>query len=133
VLPRKSQLADLASTVFCAAFGLIVCAQLLPGASMNRRGFLIALGIISLPQCGLGLYLDRPAGTYTGRLGRFGFGIFLLCVWIFAGPAVADWATPDFNIGGLWQYIVLVGVLFAVGFAVWRIVQLGTRMTTHVR
>jgi hypothetical protein len=105
------------TTVFCDAVGLLLCALFLPGFSMNWRGFLIAVGVISLPQNAISRFMDSATEKDSGRpprVARFGIGFLSAGVWIFASPAIADWLTPDFNIGGVWQYLVLVAALFLV-------------------
>jgi hypothetical protein len=48
--------------------------------------------------------------------------LIALTVWVFVGPAVADWVTPHFNIGGVVQYVVLWLVILLLGLAYWRAV-----------
>jgi hypothetical protein len=102
---------------------------------MNLQGLVIATAIVGLPQVALGLYMDSNSSKYRqreSRLGRWAAGFTLATIWIFAGPALADWATPDFNIGGLWQYAVLIVVLFALAFALWRLFKLGTHIVARL-
>ena len=125
---------SLVTSVFCDAVGLLLCALFLPGFSMNWRGFLIAVGVISLPPNAISRFTDSATGRHTGRpLASFGIGFlgFLAAsAWTFAGPAIADWLTPDFNIGGVWQYLVLVAVLFLVAGLFSGIVLTGRRFLT---
>jgi hypothetical protein len=70
--------------------------------------------------------MAHASGRYSGRatrLGRWSIGFVLLTIWILGGPAIADWATPHFNVGGVWQYPVLLTITFVVAGAYWQFVQ----------
>jgi dipeptide/tripeptide permease len=115
---------------------LVVCALFVPGVSLNWIGLLIAVALISVPPIAIGEYLDRPRVRYTERephLGRLTTVIFLFLFWMVLAPAVADEVTPDFNIGGVWQYVVLLALLYLTGFAAGRFVQTGTALLARGR
>src|SRR4051812_7878919 len=106
---RESRVAGSISGIVCTAIGLVVCAFLLPGTSIDWGGLLIAIAVIDLPVIGIDRYMRRVGGKngHARHLGRWGMGFALMTAWILGGPAVADWVTPHFNIGGVWQYVVL--------------------------
>jgi hypothetical protein len=99
-----------------------VCAVLLPGTTIDWKGLLIAIAVMDLPVIGTDRYLDRV--VRPRHPGLFALGGCLIVVWVFVGPAIADWVTPHFNIGGAWQYVVLVVVNFGLGFAYWKILTI---------
>jgi hypothetical protein len=124
----RGRAAGLVNTILCDAIGLVICGLFVPGIDVNWRGLLIAVAIIALPGQAMELYLDRMSGKYTGRkprLGRWATGFLGSTVWMVASPAVADWVTPDFNIAGAWQYLLLLSILLLVAIAYWRIVLFG--------
>src|SRR5947209_18905714 len=95
------------------AVALAICAAIIPGMTMNWRGFLIALAIMAVPTGLLQDYTVNAAWSATGGRERpyaTMAGIFAALIWSAAGPLVADWVTPDFNIGGWWQYVVLLAL-----------------------
>jgi hypothetical protein len=99
------------------AAALAICAAIVPGMTMNWQGFLIALAIMAGPTALLQDYTINAAWSATGgreRPGATMTGIFATIIWGVAGPLVADWATPNFNIGGWWQYVVLLALAFAL-------------------
>ena len=124
----KFRAQDLISAVVTNAIALRICVAVVRGTTMNWQGFLIALAIIAGPEALFGSY--TVSGAYAAkndaeRLRGFMTGCSAALVWTFAGPLVADWATPDFNIGGWWQYFVLLAVMVAVGrlyrnYRIWR-------------
>jgi hypothetical protein len=121
---RNSRLAGFISGVAATAIGLVVCAVLLPGTTIDWQGLLIAVAVIDLPPVGVDWYLRRDSGKqgHPQHLGRWGFGFLLLTGWLLGGLAVADWVTPHFDIGGVWQYVVLWLVIFCLQLAYWKIV-----------
>ena len=87
---------------------------------MSWQGFGFAFVIIAVPDILLNIYSDRALKNYRAD-GRVAGGCatgFALIVWLFAGLLIADWATPDFDIGGWWQYFVLLAFDFAVNVLV---------------
>jgi hypothetical protein len=112
------------------AAGLWICAAVVPGTTMSWRGFLIAFAVI---EGGDSLLTEGAVNRYrdSGRTASLFVALCVLTVWFFAGPLVADRATPDFNIGGWWQYFVLLAVIFGIGifvaFPVHRVYELGKR------
>ena len=122
---RNSRTAGSISGIICTAIGLVVCALLLPGTTIDGQGLLIAVAIIDLPLIGAERYLRAVGGKKHGHVkhpGHWGMGFAFGTVWWLGGPAVADWVTPHFNIGGVWQYVVLWLVIFGLGYAYWKIV-----------
>jgi hypothetical protein len=124
----RSWAAGLLNSAICTAVALAMCGWLLPGATLNRWGLLIATAVIALPQGALDLYL-----TNEKRLGRWGTAFTSAAIWLLVGPAVADSATTEFNVGGLWQYVVLVVVLFGVAFALWPVWRAAGRIGRYRR
>ena len=124
---RNSRVASAVSGALCTAIGLVVGALVLPGTTIDWRGLLIAIAVIDLPMIGIDWYL-RSAGRKKddyGQLrhpGRWGLGAALAMVWWLVGLAVADWGSAHFNIGGVWQYVVLWLFIFGVNYAYWKIV-----------
>jgi hypothetical protein len=121
---RNSRVAGFISGIAVTAIGLVVCAVLLPGTTIDWRGLLVAVAVIDLPPTGIDWYLHRTSGKH-GRpqyLRRWGLGFLLLTGWLLGGLAVADWVTPHFDIGGVWEYVVLWLVIFCLGLAYWTIV-----------
>ena len=115
---------------------LVVCGLFVPGVSLNWIGLLTAVALISVPSIAVGEYLDRPRVRYTERephLGRWTTVLFLFLLWMVFAPAVADQVTPDFNIGGIWQYVVLLALLYLTGFAAGRFVQTGKALLARGR
>jgi hypothetical protein len=121
---RNSRLAGFVSGIAVTAIGLVIGAVLLPGTTIDWRGLLIAVAVIDLPPTGIDWYLRRNSEMHghPQHLGRWGLGFLLLTGWVLGGLAVADWITPHFDIGGVWQYAVLWLVIFCLGFAYWKIV-----------
>ena len=83
---------------------------------MSSRGFLLALMIIAVPVGLAGIYLSRASenSRVDGRVAGGCAGMIAVTAWGFGGPLVADWRTPDFYIGGWWQYVVLMALDLAV-------------------
>jgi hypothetical protein len=121
---RESRTAGSISGIIAPAIGLVVCAFFLPGTTIDWRGVLIAIAVIDLPLIGIDRYILRVGGKHgrPRRLGRGAVALIALTVWVFVGPAVADWVTPHFNIGGVVQYVVLWLVILLLGLAYWRAV-----------
>jgi hypothetical protein len=121
---RNSRTAGSIGGIVCTAIGLVVCALLLPGTTLDWRGLLIAVAVIDLPLIGF----DRLLRTIGGKQddlehpGRWGMGFAVAIVWWIVGLAVADWVTPHFNIGGVWQYVVIWLVIFGLNHSYWKIV-----------
>jgi hypothetical protein len=90
---------------------------------------LITIAVVDLPVIGIDRYMLSASGKHghPRHLGRWGVGFVLMTVWILGGLAVADWVTPHFNIGGVWQYVVLWLVIFGLQMAYWKIVTATTR------
>ena len=126
---RQSRLAGTISGIGATAVGIVVCAALLPGTTVAWQGLLIAIAVIDLPLPGIDWYIRRASGKpgHPRHMGRAAMGFVLLTVWVLVGPAVADWVTPHFNIGGVWQYLVLWLVILGLGFAYWKVVTALTR------
>jgi hypothetical protein len=122
---RNSRTAGFASGIACTAIGLVVCAFLLPGTTIDWQGLLIAVAVIDLPPQGIDWYLRRVSGKQGNPEAPprgWALGFLLMTVWIVGGLAIADWGTPHFNIGGVWQYVVLWLVIFGLNGAYWKIV-----------
>jgi hypothetical protein len=95
---------------------------------MDWRGLLIALAVIDGPSIGLGSHMDSAAAEWTmtrDPITPYGvaLGVSFLFPWIFISPALADWITPHFDVGGVWQYLVLLAVLFLTAMTYWRLRQ----------
>jgi MFS family permease len=93
----------------------------LPGTTIDWQGLLIALAVMDLPVIATDRYIKRK--YYRRHPGRFALGGFLIVAWMLVGPAVADWVTPHFNIGGVWQYAVLLLAIFGLALAYSKIVM----------
>lgn len=109
----RSRTAGSVSGILCTAIALVVCAFLLPGTTIDGQGLLIAIAVIDLPTIITDRYIARWQGSNPLRF-MLG-GLFIFPVWMLASPAIADWVTPHFNIGGIWQYAALV--LLDIGLA----------------
>ena len=104
----------LGGTIGVAA-GLVFCSQLVAGATLSGTGFIIGLAVIQAPLIAWVAYLDRPRVRHDPHAARWVSVLFLGFMWLFVGPIVADQLTPDFNIGGFWQYLVLISLIFLFG------------------
>jgi hypothetical protein len=118
VKPYPYRTATFMNPVVSDAVALVICAAILSGMTMNWQGFLIALAIMAVPAGLMQDYAITTAwpATQGGRERPYATmaGIFAMLIWAVAGPLIADWATPDFNIGGWWQYVVLVALSYAL-------------------
>ena len=121
---HRSHVPGFINGVVSAAAGLGICAAIVPGATMSWRGFLIALVIIEGPELLFGAYV-LAYGTSGNRQQLVGCAAGL--IWPFVGPLVADWATPEFDIGGWWQYFVLLALIHGVAALLARAYKLGKR------
>jgi hypothetical protein len=91
---------------------------LLPGTTIDWQGLLIAIAVMCLPVIAIDRFVKRWQHTHPGRflLG----GLLIFPVWTLLGPGIADWVTPHFDIGGIWQYAVLLLVDFGLAMAYWK-------------
>jgi hypothetical protein len=107
--------------------GLFICGRFVPGATVHWPGLVIAVAVISVPLIAVGIYLD------SSRARHWAVGFLVALLWLFCAPAVADRVTPDFNISGVWQYLIVLAVLYLSGFAGWRIVEASKRLLAKGR
>ena len=95
---------------------LILCAHYVPRFTLTPQGFAIALLVMTVPTTVAAQMVRRLVRDH-GRGPRAGLALVSAVFgtgWMFAGPLVADQASPDFNIGGFWQYAFLLAASFAL-------------------
>jgi hypothetical protein len=103
-----------AGQIACDAITLAICGRYVPGIEMDRRGFVIALVVMSGVWIAMGLWLDSVMkGNADDPVDCLGilFAMAVSIPMLVLYPALADWATPHFNITSFWAYVVLVTVL----------------------
>ena len=105
---------------------LIVCGQFVPGISLTWAGLPIAVAVISGPLIAIGEYLDWP------RAQHWGTAFLLALLWVSIAPAVVEAITPDLHIAGVWQYLVLLAVLYLSATSLGRLLTDAKRILARV-